>query len=120
MENIGSNLSSPAGDGVGAFDSGQFLLAFFLFQLPEFGLQQLEGDLPVLLLITLTLGFDDDAGRKMFDPNGGANFVDILAAGTGRAAGFKLKVLIADDDGAGFFDDRHDLDAGKGGLAGIG
>src|SRR3989344_1537216 len=98
MENIGSNLSSPAGDGVGAFDSGQFLLAFFLFQLPEFGLQQLEGDLPVLLLITLTLGFDDDAGRKMFDPNGSADFVDILAAGTGRTTSHKLEIFIANDN----------------------
>src|SRR3989344_8108532 len=97
MENIGSDLSSPAGDGVGAFDFRQFLLAFFLFQLPEFGLQQLKGDLPVLLLITLALGFGDKAGRKVADTDGGTNLVDILAAGTGRTTSFELEVLVTDD-----------------------
>src|SRR3989344_4772129 len=97
MENVGSDLGAPAGDGVGAFDSGHFLLAFFLFEFPKLRLEQLEGDLAILLLITLALGFDDKAGRKVADTDGGADLVHILAAGAGRTTSHKLEVLVTDD-----------------------
>src|SRR5258706_1468876 len=96
MKNIRANLCPPTGLGLFATNSIDFLLAFGFLDFPKFGPKKLHGNFAILSLIALSLAFDHNTSGEMFDTDGGTNFIDVLAAGTTRTAGFKFDIFISD------------------------
>ena len=117
---------SLANRGTSRANLGVFLV---LFDLPEFGAQQVHGDIMVLLLGAFLADRKSQAGGFVKQANGSGNFVDILAAMAAGARGGNINIFGIDDnlvavnlgkdnnrgsggvDPAVFFGKRNSLDA---------
>ena len=53
VKDVGADLVAPTGDFVLPFQMGLFFLAIFFFEAPKFGLEHIEGDFSILLLVAL-------------------------------------------------------------------
>src|SRR3989339_191397 len=58
------------------------LAGFFLRVIKKFGAQQFHSPDPIMQLGALFLAGDNQAGWDVGDPDGGADFIDVLSAGS--------------------------------------
>ena len=83
---------------LGAALAGTLGLLALLFGFVELGAQDLHGAVLVLVLRTLVLALDNNAGGDVGDTDGRLGLVDVLAAGTAGTVGVDLQVGRVDLD----------------------
>ena len=77
----------------------KLFLTFFFLDFPELGAEESEGDFAILGLFALLSGDDDGAGGKVGEPDGGVDFIDVLAARTRGSHELPVQVFFFDVDG---------------------
>ena len=118
LEDVTADLVAPGGRAFFAVESFHLLL----LRIDSLGVnprqQQFHRGGAVLVLGTLTLARDDQAGRDVGDADGGFDFIHILTAFAARAEGIDAELSGRDNDvGRGLFDFGNDIDAGEAGVA---
>src|SRR5262245_43706990 len=98
MEHVAAYLGTEACVGLFAAQLRQLVLALFDLELDQPALEQTHRVLAVLELRALGLGGHHDASWLVLDADGGADLVDVLAAGTTRAVRLELDIFVLDVD----------------------
>src|SRR5262249_19025649 len=116
LQNIGTDLVTPADLGFCSGRGAGLLLALFQFELIKARLQHGPGDASVFDLRALLLARHHDARGNVGDAHGRIGGVDVLATGAGGAIGIHPAVTFFVVDLDVFVDDRVDPYAGKGSV----
>src|SRR5690606_10546430 len=115
LEHVGADLVAPADVGLGRLGGVGGGLALLQLVLVEARAQHFPRLGAVLVLRTLGLAGNGDAGGDVGDAHGRIGGVDVLAAGAGGAVSVDAHVGFGDRDVDRIVDDRVNPDAGEGG-----
>ena len=115
-EHIGADLAAPGDLLLFAFDIGDLLQVFPLFDLHQFGHQHFHGHFAVLVLAALHLAGNHNAGGDVDQPHRRGGLIDLLAAGAAGPVHFHFDVLRGDLHGIVQLHLGHHFQGSKGGL----
>ena len=115
-EHIRADLTAPGDLRLVALDVLDFIEMLTFLDLEQLRLEHGHRHLAVLVLAALVLAGHHDAGGDVGQTHGGGGFIDMLAAGAGRAEHIHFDVFGTDVDLDGVVEFRHDLQRGKGGV----
>jgi hypothetical protein len=98
LEHVASNLTAEADVLLLAAELIEPRLLLFQLQIVQPRLQDLHARGAILVLRSLVLARDDDAGGKVGDADGRIGHVDVLAAGAARPERIDSEVFVFDLD----------------------
>ena len=116
-EHITADLVAPGDFILHTLDVIHLILVLLQSDLVQLGFQHFHGVLTVLQLAALGLAGSDNAGGLVDQTHSGRRFVDVLAACTGRTVNLHFNIRRVDLDFNIVIQFRHNLQAGKAGLA---
>ena len=109
LQDIGTDLVSPADICHFASNAGKLLLGFLLFQQIQLGLQHLHGLVLVHVLRTFILALYHDSCREMGDTDRRGCLVDMLSTGTTASVGIDTDIIVIDLYVQILLDIRHNI-----------
>ena len=115
-ENIGANLTAPCNFFLNALDILDFFKVLALFDFNKLGTEHIHTNLAVLVLGTLNLRADNNAGGNMGKTNGGGGLVNLLTACAGGAVNVHFNVFLTDFNGFVVLNFRHYFKRSKRGV----
>ena len=104
IQNIGTNLASPADVGFVVFQRLRHGAAFLQFQFVQLCLQLFHALVAILVLAAITLALHHNAGWHVGDSHRGICAVDVLATGTAGTIGVDAQIRGIDVDFDGVID----------------
>ena len=116
-EDIGADLGTPADGLLVAPDVLDLVQMLPLLDLQQLGFQHPHSHVLVLVLASLYLAGNHNAGRQVGNPNRRRGLVNLLSAGAAGPVKVYLKIFRTDFDGSvQLLHNRHNLQRSKGGL----
>ncbi len=117
LKHVAANLTAPGNLAFVAVKFGEGGVALLLLAHKQAGPQDLHSQCTVLMLTSLVLALDDDAGRDMSDTNGGADFVYVLAASTAGTVKIDFQIVVFDFDIQTIVEFGDAVNGGEAGMA---
>ena len=115
-ENIGANLAAPCDFFLYALDVLDFLKMLAFLDFNKLGAEHIHTNLTVLVLGTLNLRADNNAGGNMGKTNGRGGLVNLLTACAGGTVNVHFNVFLTDFNGFVVLNFRHYFKRSKRGV----